>query len=163
MAIPFTEIIEWIAPDPNLLMCTQFAITSVTLPEEVKEYYDKVTGMNMVSDLNKFQKFNMAVATSAENTPVHSVMQQGAGMAMFLNQFLQQQQPYPDDTVVKLQKLKEKQSATLPVSIAYEAFKKTKEGKSNKKIDGFTPDQRFFLNWAQVWRANTYKLTQPLQ
>ena len=26
---------------------------------------------------------------------------------------------------------------------------------SNKKIDGFTPDQRFFLAWAQVWRSNT--------
>ena len=23
-----------------------------------------------------------------------------------------------------------------------------------KKIDGFTPDQRFFLSWAQVWRIN---------
>ena len=41
------------------------------------------------------------------------------------------------------------------INIAYEAFKKTKEGKSNTKIDGFTPDQRFFLSWAQVWRANT--------
>lgn len=41
------------------------------------------------------------------------------------------------------------------LNIAYEAFKKTPEGKSDKKINGFTPDQRFFLNWAQVWRANT--------
>jgi putative endopeptidase len=41
------------------------------------------------------------------------------------------------------------------ISIAYEAFKKTKQGTSNDKIDGFTPDQRFFLSWAQVWRANT--------
>jgi putative endopeptidase len=40
------------------------------------------------------------------------------------------------------------------LNIAYEAFKKTEEGKSNKKIDGFTPDQRFFLSWAQVWRSN---------
>ncbi|MEP7236736.1 MAG: M13 family metallopeptidase [Ferruginibacter sp.] len=40
------------------------------------------------------------------------------------------------------------------LSIAYEAFKKTKMGKSNEMIDGFTPDQRFFLNWAQVWRSN---------
>lgn len=40
------------------------------------------------------------------------------------------------------------------LSIAYEAFKKTSEGQSDKKIDGFTPDQRFFLSWAQVWRAN---------
>lgn len=39
------------------------------------------------------------------------------------------------------------------LNIAYEAFKKTEEGKSNKKIDGFTPDQRFFLSWAQVWRS----------
>jgi len=41
------------------------------------------------------------------------------------------------------------------IAIAYEAFKKTKQGQSNEKIDGFTPDQRFFLSWAQVWRANT--------
>ncbi len=40
------------------------------------------------------------------------------------------------------------------LNIAYEAFKKTDEGKSNKKIDGFTADQRFFLSWAQVWRSN---------
>jgi len=39
------------------------------------------------------------------------------------------------------------------VNIAYEAFKKTKQGKSNVKIDGFTPDQRFFLSFAQVWRG----------
>ena len=40
------------------------------------------------------------------------------------------------------------------LNIAYEAFKKTDEGKTDKKIDGFTPDQRFFLSWAQVWRSN---------
>ncbi len=40
------------------------------------------------------------------------------------------------------------------LNIAYQAFKKTEEGKSDKKTDGFTPDQRFFLSWAQVWRAN---------
>lgn len=41
------------------------------------------------------------------------------------------------------------------LNAAYEAFKMTPQGKSTKKIDGFTPDQRFFLAWAQVWRANT--------
>lgn len=41
------------------------------------------------------------------------------------------------------------------LAIAYEAFKKTKQGQSNNKIDGFTGEQRFFLSWAQVWRANT--------
>ena len=41
------------------------------------------------------------------------------------------------------------------INIAYAAFKKTAQGKGNEKINGFTPDQRFFLSWAQVWRANT--------
>jgi putative endopeptidase len=40
------------------------------------------------------------------------------------------------------------------LNIALEAFKKTPEGKTDKKIDGFTPDQRFFLSWAQIWRSN---------
>jgi putative endopeptidase len=40
------------------------------------------------------------------------------------------------------------------LSAAYEAFKMTKQGQSNEKIDGFTPDQRFFLSWAQVWKGN---------
>ena len=39
------------------------------------------------------------------------------------------------------------------LSVAYEAFKTyTKQGKSNEKTDGFTPDQRFFLAFGQIWR-----------
>lgn len=39
------------------------------------------------------------------------------------------------------------------LAIAYDAFKLTEQGKeATKKIDGFTPDQRFFLGFAQVWR-----------
>ena len=41
------------------------------------------------------------------------------------------------------------------LAIAYQAFKNTPEGKSDTKIDGFTPDQRFFLSFAQVWRIKT--------
>ena len=40
------------------------------------------------------------------------------------------------------------------LNAAYEAFKMTKQGQSIEKIDGFTPDQRFFLSWAQIWRGN---------
>jgi len=40
------------------------------------------------------------------------------------------------------------------LNAAYTAFKLTKQGQSKEKIDGFTPDQRFFLSWAQVWRGN---------
>ncbi len=38
------------------------------------------------------------------------------------------------------------------LAIAYQAFKMTEQGKGDKKIDGYTPDQRFFLSFAQVWR-----------
>jgi len=38
------------------------------------------------------------------------------------------------------------------VAIAYVAFKKTAEGKGTEKIDGLTPDQRFFLSAATVWK-----------
>ena len=38
------------------------------------------------------------------------------------------------------------------IAIAYDAFKMTKQGQGNEKIDGFTPDQRFFLGFAQIWR-----------
>ena len=41
------------------------------------------------------------------------------------------------------------------LNIAYEAFTKTQQFNDNKKIDGFTPTQRFYLSWAQVWRNNT--------
>jgi putative endopeptidase len=41
------------------------------------------------------------------------------------------------------------------VSIAFEALQRSMEGKPRPaKIDGFTPEQRFFLAWAQAWRTN---------
>jgi len=41
------------------------------------------------------------------------------------------------------------------LNIAYDAFKLTKQGQGNEKIDGFTGDQRFFLSFAQVWRVKS--------
>ena len=46
------------------------------------------------------------------------------------------------------------------LAIAYDAFKKTTQGKGNTAIDGFTPDQRFFLSWAQIWRIKVRPETQ---
>jgi len=40
------------------------------------------------------------------------------------------------------------------LAIAYAAYEKSIEGKGPKDIDGFTPEQRFFLGWAQVWGTN---------
>jgi len=38
--------------------------------------------------------------------------------------------------------------------IAYDGLQKALAGKSTDLIEGFTPEQRFFLSWAQVWRTN---------
>ncbi|HUI65135.1 MAG TPA: M13 family metallopeptidase [Bacteroidota bacterium] len=41
------------------------------------------------------------------------------------------------------------------LSIAFAALKKAEQGKPEPPlVDGFTPEQRFFLAWAQIWRAN---------
>lgn len=40
------------------------------------------------------------------------------------------------------------------LTVAFTAFKKTDEYKNNEMIDGFSPAQRFFLSWAQVWKNN---------
>jgi putative endopeptidase len=39
--------------------------------------------------------------------------------------------------------------------VAYAAFQKSQEGKPRKTIDGFTPEQRFFLGYARGWATNS--------
>jgi predicted metalloendopeptidase len=40
------------------------------------------------------------------------------------------------------------------LAIAYAAYEKSIAGKRPPDIDGFTPEQRFFLGWVQVWATN---------
>ncbi|MBA2378599.1 MAG: M13 family metallopeptidase [Blastocatellia bacterium] len=40
------------------------------------------------------------------------------------------------------------------LSVAYDAFKKSMEGKPRPPdIDGFSPEQRFFMGWGQIWAS----------
>ncbi|WP_153797964.1 M13 family metallopeptidase [Foetidibacter luteolus] len=39
------------------------------------------------------------------------------------------------------------------VAMAYDAFKLTKQGQDTATIGGFTPDQRFFISVARIWRV----------
>ena len=39
------------------------------------------------------------------------------------------------------------------LATAYDALQKASAGKEDPKVDGFTRDQRFFFNWATVWRT----------
>jgi putative endopeptidase len=39
-------------------------------------------------------------------------------------------------------------------TLALRAYEKSLQGKQRQNIDGFTPEQRFFLGFAQVWGEN---------
>lgn len=97
---------------------TLFTISSVTLPEEVTAFYDKVTNMNMVTDMDKYTRFTTATAIGQQGTSLNDATQQAAAMGIVLNTLNQQvannqQQSQPqnstppaDDLAGKLQKLK---------------------------------------------------------
>lgn len=49
------------------------------------------------------------------------------------------------------------------VTMAYHALQLALAGKEPQPVDGFTPGQRFFLAWAQVWRRNVRPEALKLQ
>ena len=84
-----------------------FTISSVTLPEEVLAHYDKITNMNMVTDMDKFTKFNTATAIGEKGTALNDATQNAMAMGIMMNQKQQSNsQPAQDDVTARLQKLK---------------------------------------------------------
>lgn len=89
-----------------------FNISSVTLPDEVSAFYDKITNMNMVSDMNKFTKFQTANAIGNANNPIHDAAQNAIITGMMINQMQnlnnqdQVQSINIEDITEKLKKLK---------------------------------------------------------
>jgi putative endopeptidase len=50
------------------------------------------------------------------------------------------------------------------LTVAYDAYMKSLEGKPRPaNIDGFTPEQRFFLGWAQIWASKYTPEAERLQ
>lgn len=85
---------------------TQFTVTSVTLPEEVTAHFDKITNMNMVTDMDKFTKFNTANAIGEKGTAMHDATQNALAMAIMMNQMQQNKPEAKEDITAKLQKVK---------------------------------------------------------
>ncbi len=124
MASNYTELGDKIAPilqkdlDPFGLELTKFQVTSTSLPKEVEEFYDKMTNMNMVSDMNKFQQFQQAnaIEKAAENPGGGAGegigMGMGFGMANMMMNQQQNQQQQPQQSASKPQ-TKEEILATL--------------------------------------------------
>ncbi len=109
MVKSYTELGDQVAPilqkdlDPFGIELVKFQVSSVSLPKDVEEFYDKMTNMNMVNDMNRFQQFQTAQAMekAAENPSGGGSegigMGMGFGMAnMMMNQQNQQSaQPTP--------------------------------------------------------------------
>lgn len=85
-----------------------FTITSVTLPDEVSAHYDKITNMNMVTDMDKFTRFSTAQAIGQQGTIANEGTTSGMIAGMMMNQMQQQMNPpaAQEDIMAKLQKLK---------------------------------------------------------
>lgn len=105
MVSNYTELGDTIAPilqkdlDPFGIELVKFQITSTSLPKEVEEFYDKMTNMNMVGDMNKFNQFQNAnaIEKAAENPSGGAGEGIGAGLGfgmaqMFMNQNMNQNQ-----------------------------------------------------------------------
>lgn len=84
----YTELGDTIAPklqeelDPFGLELTKFQISSTSLPKEVEEFYDKMTNMNMVDDMQKFQQFQQAQAIEKAAENPGGGAGEGIGMGM---------------------------------------------------------------------------------
>lgn len=109
------------------LEVTRFTITSITLPEEVLKQYDKVTGMNMVTDMNKFSQYSIANAMDQEHSDIGDGARQAVVLGMISNMVSQgqmQNKPAPaDDITERLKKLKTLFEAQLITEAEYTAKK----------------------------------------
>ncbi len=100
MAANYTELGEKIVPilqkefEPFGLELTKFQIASTTLPNEVLEFYDKMTNVNMVDDMAKFQQFQQAnaIEKAAENPGGGAGEGIGMGMGFGMANMMMNQQ-----------------------------------------------------------------------
>lgn len=100
MVSNYSELGDKIAPilqvdlDPFGIELTKFQITSTSLPPEVEKFYDKMTNVNMVEDMNKFTQFQQAnaIEKAAENPGGGAGEGIGMGMGFGMAQMMMNQQ-----------------------------------------------------------------------
>ena len=76
---------------------TKYVVTSISLPEEVEAFYDKITNMNMAQDLNRLTQFetSQAIQKAAENPGTAGAfigMNMGANLGNAMNNQMQSAQ-----------------------------------------------------------------------
>ncbi len=113
----YTELGDKIRPflqkdvEPFGLEITKFQITSTTLPKEVEAFYDKVTNMNMVEDMERFTRFLQAQAIEkAADNPGGGAGEGigigvGLGMAKMMMDSQERPKPASDTTAQSKQEI----------------------------------------------------------
>lgn len=100
MVANYTELGAKVAPflqddlDPFGIELVKFQISSTSLPKEVEAFYDKMTNMNMVDDMDKFSQFTTAQAMEKAAENPGGGASEGIGMGMgfgMANQMMNQQ------------------------------------------------------------------------
>ncbi|MFO1498626.1 MAG: M13 family metallopeptidase [Verrucomicrobiota bacterium] len=66
-----------------------------------------------------------------------------------------QYRPFPDLAVSGRQTLSENLADLAGLAAAFDAFRLALEGNPLPTVEGFTPEQRFFISFAQCWRRKT--------
>ena len=75
-----------------------------------------------------------------------------ARTALIVKQF-DAYKPLPDQSINGKLTLGENIGDLGGIKIAYAALQRALAGKPKEKVDGFTPEQRFFLSYATIWRS----------
>jgi predicted metalloendopeptidase len=80
-----------------------------------------------------------------------------ASSAQLVKQF-DAYKPFPDLAVKGQQTLGENIADVAGLAASYDAYHRSLRGKPARAVQGFSPDQQFFISFAQIWRA---KLREP--
>lgn len=86
---------------------THFNISSVTLPEEVSAHFDKITNMNMVTDMARYTAFNTANAMGQEHTSINQGLQAALMMSAMAKSGTQAEPQAQQNPMEKLRVLKD--------------------------------------------------------
>ncbi|MGI9527331.1 MAG: SPFH domain-containing protein [Weeksellaceae bacterium] len=110
---------------------TEFAISSVTLPQEVTKHYDNITNMNMIGDMDKYTKFQTAQAIGDKDNKMHNGVQDGVAMGAMMgamqNQMQSNQEPSTSSQPTIVEKMKQLKELFENDLINVEEFKAKKK------------------------------------
>jgi putative endopeptidase len=127
--------------DPNADPAINYGGIGAVIGHEVSHHFD-----------DQGSKYNESGALEEWWTPAD--VQRFEALTQKLVEQYNQYEPLPGKHVNGELTLGENMGDLAGVTIAYDAYRASLNGREPPVIDGLTGDQRFYLGWAQVWRRN---------